>query len=64
MLRTNCQWHFIIRIMTNPILQEPGANVRPTLGPIGTPCGNRVWVSDASYKSTTDKLLYDIGQGS
>jgi hypothetical protein len=22
------------------------------------------WVSDASYKSTTDKLLYGIGQGS
>jgi hypothetical protein len=27
----------------NRILQELGANVRPTLGPIGTPCGNRVW---------------------
>jgi hypothetical protein len=33
------------------------------MGPTGTPCGD-FGVLDASYKSTTDKLLYGIGQGS
>jgi hypothetical protein len=27
----------------NRLFQELGANVRPTLGPTGTPCGDRVW---------------------
>jgi hypothetical protein len=43
MLRSNCQWHCPSCITTNRLLQELGANVRPTMGPIGTPCGNRVW---------------------
>jgi hypothetical protein len=64
MLRPHYQRHCLIRVRKNRLFQEFGANVRPTLGPTGTPCGDRVWGSDVSYKSTTDKLLYGIVQGS
>jgi hypothetical protein len=50
--------------MMNCIFQELGADVRPTTGPTGKPYGDRFGVSDTSYKSTMDKMLYGIGQGS
>jgi hypothetical protein len=64
MLRPHCQWHCLSRVTKNRLSQELGANVRPTLGPTGTPCGDRVWGIRCLIKSTTDKLLYGIGQGS
>jgi hypothetical protein len=43
MLRPHCQWHCTGRATMNWLFQELCADVRPSVGPTGTPRGDRVW---------------------
>jgi hypothetical protein len=43
MVRLHCQWNSSSSTMTNWLFQEFCVNVRPPVGPIGTPHGNMIW---------------------